>query len=111
MIRRIKTVISALLISAVFSYSYAQDCDISIRVVSQEESGLTKSAEEFLVKRIEQISNNENFVLSAGSSLAIVPKLICLTKDVLPGPPTKYSLNFEFTLYMIDVQTGMIYYS
>ena len=111
MIRKIKSVLSALLISALSSFSYAQDCDISIRVVSQEESGLTKSAEDFLVKRIGQISSNENFVLSAGSSLAIVPKLICLTKDVVPGPPVKYSLNFELTLYMIDVNTGMIYYS
>ena len=111
MVRKIKSVISVLLISALFSYSYAQDCDISVRVVSQEESGLTKSAEDFLVKRIGQVSNNENFVVSAGSSLAIVPKLLCLTKDVVPGPPIKYSLNFELSLYLIDVKTGTIYHS
>ncbi|MBO5721258.1 MAG: hypothetical protein J6R61_07040 [Bacteroidales bacterium] len=109
--RKIKLSICALLFSVMFVNVSAQDCDISVRVVAPEESGLTKSAEDFLVKRIGQISNNESFVLGEGSSLAIVPKLICLTKDVLPGPPAKYSLDFELTLYLIDVNTGVIYYS
>ena len=106
MIRKIKLLICALLVS--YSYANAQDCDISIRVLSPEESGLTKSAGDLLVKRIEQLSNSANFVVASGSSIAIVPKLTYLTKDVLAGPPTKYSLDFELSLYLIDVNTGAI---
>lgn len=109
MIRKIKLLICAMLVS--YSYANAQDCDISVRVLSPEESGLTKSAGDMLTKRIEQISNSANFVVGSGSSIAIVPKLTYITKDVLPGPPAKYSLDFELSLYLIDVNTGSIYYS
>ena len=109
MIRKIKLLICALLVSC--SYANAQDCDISVRVLNPEESGLTKSAGDMLTKRIEQISNSANFVVGSGSSIAIVPKLTYITKDVLPGPPAKYSLDFELSLYLIDVNTGAIYYS
>lgn len=109
MIRKIKLLICALLVSC--SYANAQDCDISVRVLSPEESGLTKSAGDMLSRRIEQLSNSANFVIGSGSSIAIVPKLTYLTKDVLPGPPTKYSLDFELSLYLIDVNTGAIFYS
>lgn len=111
MTNKIKISVCALLLSLISFSGYAQDCDISIRVVAPEESQLTKSAEDLLVKRISQASNVENIVVGEGSSFAIIPKLLCLTKDVIPGPPVKYSLDFELTLYLTDVNTGTIFYS
>ncbi|MBR3609123.1 MAG: hypothetical protein IKL50_04485 [Bacteroidales bacterium] len=111
MIHKIKISLCALLVSLTSFSGYAQDCDISIRVVAPEESQLTKSAEDLLVKRVSQASNVENIVVGEGSSFAIIPKLVCLTKDVIPGPPVRYSLDFELTLYLTDVNTGTIFYS
>ncbi|MBQ7819681.1 MAG: hypothetical protein IJ341_08290 [Bacteroidales bacterium] len=111
MISKIKISICALLLLLITFSGYAQDCDISIKVVVPEESQLTKLAEDLLVKRVSQASSIENIVVGEGSSFAIIPKLVCLTKDVLPGPPVKYSLDFELTLYLTDVNTGTIFYS
>lgn len=89
----------------------AQKCEIGASLVIPQESNLTPAAAELFSSRAGQLTSDADIMIIDGSNIAIVPKMVAISKNVLPGPPVKISQEFEFTLYMVDLNSSNIYTS
>lgn len=89
----------------------AQKCEIGASLSIPRESNLTPAAAELFSSRVGQLTSDADIMMIDGSNLVIVPKIVAISKSVLPGPPVKVSQEFEFTLYMVDLNSSSIYSS
>lgn len=107
--KKILTIAAAIMIMAL--PAQAQDCEIGASLVIPEESNLTPAAAELFSSRVGQLTADADMMIIDGSNIVIVPKILAINKNILPGPPVKVSQEFEFTLYMLDLNTSNIYTS
>lgn len=89
----------------------SQNCEIGASLVIPQESNLTPAAAELFSTRVGQLTSDADMMIIEGSNIVIVPKIVAISKNVLPGPPVKVSQEFEFTLYMVDLNNSNIYSS
>ena len=107
--KNILTIAAAVIITAM--PLKAQNCEVGASLVIPQESNLTPSAAELFSSRVGQLTSDAGIMRIDGSNFVIVPKIVAISKNVLPGPPVKVSQEFEFTLYMVDLNNSNIYAS
>lgn len=108
--RKIGYILSAVMAFTVASVT-AQNCETGVSIAVTEDSGMSAAAVDFLDSRMHQLASNSDISIIEGGNLVILPKMLSVAKDILPGPPAKVSEEFELTLYMVDVNTGSVYAS
>lgn len=84
--------------------SKAQECEIPLMIIQTEQADpIPSGALDFLNNKLRQVATTQG--LAAGSEFTqfcIVPKISLLTKEILPGPPSKFVYDMEMTLYIAD---------
>lgn len=107
-----KRLILAIISTGISLCSFAQGQDIFISIMQPERDNIPSEAKQQLENKMSQLlmqngiaseDPNNRFVLVANASV--------ISKDIVSGPPTKVSMNIDFTFIIGDAEENVKYES
>lgn len=96
-------VLSSMMTAKAQSHYSSDEARIPVGVICIEQEGVTGSAMDLMRTVLINVAQKNGLsTTNANNRFCITVKVVPITKDILPGPPTRIAQTLDFVFYIID---------